>query len=214
MLLSAAEFDKKNAQGQLHIALVGMSNIGKSYTALRIARASDFTRYDVDGEIQTKLGKQDMGAVADWMGHPFTDGYATKAAEYLKLEAELSLAASRSAGNLILDTTGSVIHIPMEDLKCLNNNYLIVYIKANVDDINTLIDRYFKYPKPTIWGDCFHKTDGKSDINSILDCYPELLALRAKLYEKLANITIESADLAGANIEDKDILPLVRRYLT
>lgn len=213
MLLSAAEFDQKNAQNQLRIALIGMSNIGKSYTAQRIAKADGFECYDVDAQIQAELGKKDMGAMADWMGHPFTDGYAAKAAEYLSLEAELSLAAGHGEGNLVLDTTGSVIHIPDEDIISLNNNYLVIYIKANDADISTLIDRYFKYPKPTIWGDCYHPVAEKPDLDSLLACYPDLLALRAKLYKELADITIEAADLANPDIADKDILPLIRNYL-
>ncbi len=214
MLLSAAEFDRKIAQGKLRLAFIGMSNIGKSYTAQRITKVNNFECYEVDVQIQAKLGLNGMGAVADWMGHPFQNGYAQKAAKYLSLESELSLNASHGGGNLVLDTTGSVIHIPSGDLTSLNNNYLIVYIKASISDIGTLIDRYYKYPKPTIWGDCYHKVDVKSDQDSLLACYPDLLALRAKLYAKLADITIKTADLASPDIADKDILPLIRSYLT
>jgi len=213
VLLSAAEFDSRKAQGQLRIALIGMSNIGKSYTAKRITKADGFESYDVDAQIQAKLGKTSMGAMADWMGHPFTDGYGERSVEYLRLEAEISLAASQGKDNLILDTTGSVIHIPNEDIISINSNYLIVYIKASEADLETLVDRYFKYPKPTIWGDCYHKVDGKSDLDSLLACYPNLLTLRARLYTKFADITIEAADLANPNMADEDVLPLMRNYL-
>jgi len=213
MLLTAAEFDQKIAQGQLRIALIGMSNIGKSYTAQRIAKADNFACFDVDDQIQAKLGKNGMGAMADWMGHPFTDGYAAKSAKCLSHEAELSLSANSGEGNLILDTTGSVVHIPHENLISLNNSYLVIYIKANEADIDILIDRYFKYPKPTIWGECYHAVEGETDMDSLLTCYPDLLALRAKLYAKLADITIAAADLANPDIADKDIIPLIRSYL-
>jgi len=214
VLLSAAAFDQKVTQGQLRIALIGMSNIGKSYTAQRIARADGFACYEVDAQIQAKLGKDTMGDMADWMGHPFTDGYGDKEAEYLSLEAGFSLAAAQGEGNLVLDTTGSLVHIPNEDKTSLNNRYLSIYIKASADDIDTLLDRYFKYPKPTIWGDCFHLIEGKSNLDSLLDCYPHLLAQRAKLYAKLADITIKAEDLADLNITDEDILPLIRSYLS
>jgi len=147
------------------------------------------------------------------MGHPFTDGYAAKSAKCLSHEAELSLSANSGEGNLILDTTGSVIHIPDEDLISLNNSYLVIYIKASEADIDTLIDRYFKYPKPTIWGDCYHAIGGKPDLDSLLGSYPNLLALRAKLYAKLSHITIDAADLANPSLSDEDILPLIRSYL-
>ena len=213
MLLSAAEFDQKLAQGQLRIALIGMSNIGKSYTAQRIAKADGFQCHDVDAQIQAKLGISTMGHMADWMGHPFADGYSEKAEKYLRLEANFSLAAAQDKGNLVLDTTGSVVHIPNNGKLSLNNRYLIIYIKANEGDIDTLVKRYFKYPKPTIWGDCFRLIDGKSSMDSLLASYPGLLALRAKLYAKLANITISASDFANPDIADEDILPLIRSYL-
>lgn len=213
MLLTAAEFDRKTAQNQLRIALIGMSNIGKSYTAQRIAKTSGFSCYDVDAQIQAKLGKNTMSAMAEWMGHPYSDGYAEKSAEYLNLEADLSLAANQGKGNLVLDTSGSVVHIPQKNKISLNNSYLIVYIEANDADIDTLIDRYFKYPKPTIWGDCYHVIDGKSAQDSLVSCYPDLLAHRAKLYAELSNITIKAADFSDPNMSSEDILLLIRSHL-
>jgi len=136
MLLSSADFDAKRAKGDLSIALIGMSNIGKSYTAHRIAKANGFAHYDVDTLIQAKMDNPSMAAMAKWMGQPYADGYAHRAAEYLALETELTLAADQQSGNQILDTTGSVIHIDDSALKAIKNNYLIVYIQANLGDID------------------------------------------------------------------------------
>ncbi|MCF6221456.1 MAG: hypothetical protein L3J65_10110 [Robiginitomaculum sp.] len=213
MRISGAAFDERRAQGELRIALIGMSNIGKSYTAKRIAKANDFACYDVDAAIQAEMGMVDMDAMAAWMGHPYSDGYADKAAKYLALESYLSLRANTHGKNLVLDTTGSVIHIPDADLTTLKNKFIIIYIKASEADMDKLIERYFKYPKPTIWGDHFRKLPGKSGKQSLLACYPNLLKARAQLYAALADITIDAADFAAPDLADTDIVPLIRAHL-
>jgi len=208
--LTQAEFDEKRTQGTLRLALIGMSNIGKSYTAQRLVRAEGFTCYDVDAAIQAEMGNPNMQEMAKWMGHPYTDGYAKKAAKYLALEAELSLKANTQIGNLILDTTGSVVHIPDTAKQKLKDNFLIVYIKASPADIDILTQRYFKYPKPTIWGDSFQKISGKSNRASLLTCYPHLLKHRAKLYENMADISVQASVLTNQDLKDADILPLLQ----
>lgn len=221
MRLSPAEFDDKRARGKLRLALIGMSNIGKSYTAQRLEKANNFICYDVDAQIQAKIGNlgnlgmdaPNMQAMAKWMGHPYAEGYARKAAEYLALETELSLQASAHKGNLVLDTTGSVIHIAAAAQQSLENDYLIIYIKASPSDIKVLIDRYFKFPKPTIWGDHFRAVPGKTGRASLLACYPDLLKIRAHLYAALADITIEARNMAKTDMADTDILPLIRSHL-
>ncbi len=211
MRLTRAEFDEKLSRGQLRIALIGMSNIGKSYSARRITKADNFTCYDVDAEIQAMMGNPSMEEMAKWMGHPYADGYAEKAAEYLAVETELSLKASTHKGNLILDTTGSVVHIADTAKQALKDGFLIIYIKASPADIGVLINRYFKYPKPTIWGDNYRALPGETNQASLLSCYPHLLKRRAKLYDTMADITIKAAELTGAELHNKHILPLIRK---
>ncbi len=213
MLLSGAAFDKRLANGDLHIALIGMSNIGKSYTARRIAKAKSFAHYDVDALIQEKMGNPSMEAMAEWMGQPYEGGYAQRAAEYLKLEAELTLAANQVCGNQVLDTTGSVIHVSKNTIKTIKSGYLIIYIKAAKADIDMLTKLYFKYPKPTIWGDSFHPNPDLPKQTNVLNCYPDLLKIRATLYAGLADITVEAKDLLNPDLADVDILPMFRRLL-
>lgn len=217
MRLTQTEFDEKRANGELRLALIGMSNIGKSYTAERIAKADGFTCYEIDAQIQEKLlakmKNPSMEEMAKWMGHPYSEGYAEKAAEYLAMETELSLQASTHKGNLVLDTTGSVIHIADAAKQTLKDDFLVIYIKASSVDIDVLINRYFKFPKPTIWGDNFNAISGKTNRESLLSCYPGLLKLRAELYADLADITVAAADLAKADMNDSDIIPYLRGHL-
>ncbi len=213
MLLSGTEFDARLASGDLSIALIGMSNIGKSYTARRIAKTNSFAHYDVDVRIQKKMGNPSMEAMAKWMGQPYADGYAQRATAYLALEAELTSAASQTGDNQILDTTGSVIHIPDDAIKSIKDNHLIIYIKAEIADIDMLIKRYFEHPKPTIWGDSFHHRPELPKQENVLNCYPDLLKTRAALYAAFADITIEAKNLLNPSLADTDILPMFRSLL-
>ena len=72
MKLTRAEFAKRYAKGTLKIAFIGMSNIGKSYTALRLASRYDFNLIEVDKIIWENLGHESMDAFAKWQGHPYT----------------------------------------------------------------------------------------------------------------------------------------------
>ena len=85
MQLSRAEFDAHYAAGTLKIAFVGMSNIGKSYTAMRLATQYDFSLIEVDKIIWENLGHDSMDAFAQWQGQPYTEGYAEREAHSICL---------------------------------------------------------------------------------------------------------------------------------
>jgi len=46
--MTRAEFEGRYADGALKMAFIGMSNIGKSYTALRLATHYDYKLIEVD----------------------------------------------------------------------------------------------------------------------------------------------------------------------
>ena len=109
MQLSRAEFERRYAENRLQIALVGMSNIGKSYTAIRLAKAFNFNLIEVDKLIWESLGQGSMADFAAWQGQPYSEGYAEREAKSIVLESDATAKAIASPkGNAILDTTGSV----------------------------------------------------------------------------------------------------------
>ncbi len=213
MRLSREIFGAKYQTQDLRLAFIGMSNIGKSYTAARLARTDEFNCVEVDSHIQNRLSQTSIRSAAQWMGHPFEAGYSQKSRQYLDIEAELTQELCQRAGNIIIDTTGSVVHLPDNVIKSLKNNALCIYIKANNADISALIQRYMQHPKPTIWGESFKPVSGMSDLESMMACYPQLLAKRAALYENLADITLAAADLTQPGLKDEDILPMIRAGL-
>jgi shikimate kinase len=207
MKLSRPDFERRYAEGELRIALVGMSNIGKSYTGMRLATAFDFELIEVDKLIREQLGHDDMDAFAAWQGQPYSDGYADREAESKRLEsAATQNALGRTVGNAVLDTTGSVIYIDKSVQENLINDWYIIHIRASDDAVERLKTQYFKQPKPLMWNGHFHQHPDQDPDDAILECYPKLLASRAKDYAALADTTIESDVILDTNLTIQDIL--------
>ncbi|NNC37640.1 MAG: hypothetical protein HKO02_09305 [Hyphomonadaceae bacterium] len=209
MLLTQSEFDKRLKDNNLRIALIGMSNIGKSHWARRFKSRHGFHHYEVDDRIQESLSLSSISLSAEWMGHPYQKGYQDRAAEYLALEIELTQKADDQDGNLVLDTTGSIIYLPEETLAQLTDNYLIIYLAARPDDLERLISLFKSSPKPLIWGDHYHLVSGKSNEESMMSLYPSLLVMRDGMYRNLADIELEARYIS----KKTDLIQLVRDSL-
>jgi len=131
MKLSRDEFYARLNAGDLRLTFIGMSNIGKSFTAMRLRKSHGFDLYEVDEAIQKSLGLKSMQESADWMGFPYEATYAKREAEYLALESKLTAQAfDKSDKNLILDTTGSVIYLDKQTRDLLSKKSVIVHIQA------------------------------------------------------------------------------------
>ena len=206
MKLTRALFEKKYADGSLRLAFVGMSNIGKSYTALRLATQFDFNLIEVDKIIWENLGHDSMEAFANWQGHPYSAGYQDRETHSIALETQATLKALKTKKrNPLIDTTGSVIYIDAPVLKILNQSFYVVYIEAMDDHIERLKDQYFKHPKPLIWAGHYKAVEGHSEKESVSKCYPTLLKARAKAYAQIADVTLPSTLILDPNVHIDDI---------
>jgi len=211
MNLSRAEFDARYASGTLKIAFIGMSNIGKSYTAMRLATKYDFSLIEVDKIIWENLGHDSMDAFAEWQGHPYTDGYGEREKHSISLESEATRKALKTdALNPMIDTTGSVIYTDKDVLQTLRDDYYIVYIEAMADHIERLKVQYFKHPKPLIWAEHYKKIDGMTETESILECYPKLLTSRGKAYTSHADVTLPSTMILNPDMSIEDIFEALK----
>jgi len=193
MQLSRAEFETRYAEKRLRIALVGMSNIGKSYTGARLAKAYDFELIEVDKLIWESLGQSSMADFASWQGQPYSKGYAEREAKSIALESDATAKAIKiPTGNAILDTTGSVIYTEDTVQDMLLSDWYIVHISASDEAIEILKTIYFKHPKPLIWNGHYMCKEGQLPDEAILECYPKLLASRRIAYEALSDTDINS----------------------
>lgn len=209
MQISQSQFNEKISQNSLRIALIGMSNIGKSHWARQIENNHNFTMCEIDMGIQRKLSLPSMNALALWMGQPYEKNYAGKVEKYLDHEKNLTLSAARLPGNLVLDTTGSVVHLQKPDLARLQEQCLIVYLKASETSIDVLIERFSTSPKPLIWGEYYKDILGQTHYESLINCYPNLLQAREERYNNLADVTLPTENLE----EKKDFLAVLSAAL-
>lgn len=215
MKLSKAEFDARYIAGDLHIAFVGMSNIGKSYTATRLSKTHNFQLVEVDRLIWEELDQGSMADFAVWQGQPYTDGYDEREAVSIGLETKATRKAMTPRDcNTLLDTTGSVIYADDDVTAQLKRDFLIVHIAAGPEDLERLKEDYFALPKPLVWRGHYKTIAGKTQEESILACYPKLLRSRKKAYEKLADVQLDSRFVLDARTTMDAVYDAIRAQLS
>ncbi len=190
----------------MRISLIGMSNIGKTSFAKRLA-THGFSHIDCDALIQKKLEDQGtvlpsatLGGVAEWMGFPSLPRYQANSALYLSCEQQvlreaLDFLDKNQNASAVIDTTGSVVYLDKALLEALRNATRVVYLEASEEQIQKLFAYFHAHPKPLIWGDCYQPGDGETPEQTLKRCYPALLRSRADKYKELAHVTIPVEDV-------------------
>lgn len=207
MKLSSRQFLTALDNGSLRLAFVGMSNIGKSFTAKRLAEHYDMNLVEVDKIIWEYLGFDSMEDFADWQGHPYEEGYQERENELIEMEAKATIKGMETFETKdILDTTGSVIYIDPAIRRQLKEQYFVVHIKAETSDLERLKWDYFDNPKPLIWARQYREKPGLSDRENIFECYPKLLMSRAKDYAAMADATLTSQFVLDERNSLEDIM--------
>src|ERR1700736_238830 len=182
----------------LRVALIGMSGAGKTFWARRLAE-SGRPSISCDDRIEARLrsrlavgGSAGTNGVAAWMGWPDSDSYLERESEYLAEEIgaldELLTELERdSSRELVLDTTGSVIHTGNNLLMRLRRQMTVVHLATTPMEQQLLIERYLHDPKPVLWRGAFRAKTGESPRETVARCYPTLTAARRQSYEALAH---------------------------
>lgn len=189
------------------LCLVGMSGIGKSHWARRLAVERRFVRHDCDGAIAAELrslvpvaeGEEPVHALGRWMGMPWSEGYASRERRYLALEERVTreaLAAVRAgAGDHVIDTTGSVVYLPAELHGALRETCRVVYLRTPERAREAMLERYLVEPKPVVWSGAFEPRAGEEAADALPRCFAELLRRRDALYTALAHVVLDGAEL-------------------
>jgi shikimate kinase len=188
--LSPDAFERRWSNGDLKIALIGMSNIGKSWMSAKLANALGIATVEVDHYIRRELGQESMDDFAQWLGHPNTSGYAKREAKSLALEETATLRALDDlTAPCILDTTGSVIYCP-ESCARLSAETYVVYLRASEKTRKILEALYFSHPKPLNWNGHFEQKMDELFGDAVARSYPKLLDSRDNAYADLSDHTI------------------------
>jgi len=188
------------------LCLVGMSGIGKSFWAQRLAEQRGFVRHDCDGAIAAQLrslvpvaeGQEPVHALGRWMGMPWSDGYAAREVQYLALEERVTSAALRaSAADAahVIDTTGSVVYLSATLRDALRAKCRVVYLRTPDSARQAMLARYLVEPKPVVWSGAFVASPGESPTDALPRCFAALLERRDALYTGLAHVVLDGAAL-------------------
>ena len=192
MHLTQNQFDQKFKDNQLRLAFIGMSNVGKSFRAKELVKEKNFACKSIDDDICKNIGIEESSEkLAEWLGFPYDVNFSQKQEEYLQSENSLTKKVEIAQNNnFVLDTTGSVIYSTQETQQFLKDNFLIINFEVPDNLLDLMLETYFAKPKPIIWGDVFNQKEGELNTDALKRCYPELLALRTKKYQALADISI------------------------
>jgi shikimate kinase len=195
-----------NSNKPLRLALIGMSGSGKSHWTRNLA-AFGCPTVCCDDQIEARLapflkagGHTGINGVAAWMGWPDSPQYQEREAQYLSeeiavLDEVLSALEKDPQRDLILDTTGSVIATGNHTLHRLRRQMTVVYLAVSQDEVQLLIERYLRDPKPVLWQGAFRPQPRETAQQTVIRCYPVLIAARRKSYEALAHLSVPTLQL-------------------
>ncbi len=166
-----------------------------------------------------KGGHRGIQGVARWMGQPYETGYAERQSAYLAAETrvmqEILERMSRGvAGDLVIDTTGSVVYTGDRLCRDLQVGSTVVYLENSHSELETLFEQYSKDPKPVLWGERFERQTGETIEAALARCYKDLLQYRRALYEKYAAVRIAASLLWRERPDAAGFLELVQRGLS
>ncbi len=203
------------------LSLIGMSGSGKTYWSCKLAERG-FQRICCDDGIEELLQSQGhldrrsgIQSVAQWMGQPYEPGYQERQAAYLAAEVKVVQAILDSlrrggTGDLVIDTTGSVVYTGEELCRGLQARSTVVYLGSSLTELEVMFQQYSKDPKPVVWGNRFGRQKNESNETALARCYKDLLQHRRTLYEKYATVTIPASLLRRQQPDAKGFLDLIQ----
>ena len=182
------------------VSFVGMSNIGKSYWAKRLAAEEGYRLICCDDLIAGKLKpflqqggySSDIAGVAAWMDLPCEPRSPLNQKRYLEAEEEVltDVLLNLPDGDVVIDTTGSVAHMPLEVLQELKRSTLVIHFETPVSMQATMLERFLAEPKPVCWAGYYAPRPPESSAETLARCYPQLLEFRSTLYTRMSDVTI------------------------
>ena len=203
----------------MRLSFIGMSGTGKSHWSSQLVEQG-YQRFCCDDLIEQRLEPDLTTAdgvtvpMGQWMGFPYEAHYPQREAKYLQLEVEilneilayLETNPESCAGNIVIDTTGSVIYTGSDLLERLQQLTTLVYLDTPLAVQERMRSAYCADPAPVVWGDKFNQQPGESHEAALARCYPELLASRTREYKKWADITLDYHQLRQPTFTVADFL--------
>ncbi len=216
----------------MRLTLIGMSNVGKSYWSKKLEKKG-FKRFCCDDLIEKKLepylikkGYRGIADVSKWMGMPYDERYKKNSQIYIDFEAEVmkeileyiesfnnhasDISHNKNSENIVIDTTGSVIHTNTAVLQKIKLLTTVVYLKSPYSVIKEMLESFIKNPKPVFWENVFNKKPGESNMDALKRCYPKLITYRSMQYNRFADIIIGYNKLRQNSFSVDDFISIVK----
>ncbi|MBI2657393.1 hypothetical protein HYX08_01720 [Candidatus Woesearchaeota archaeon] len=224
MKLTKSQFElelSNPANRKFNIIILGMSGAGKTHWSKLLSQRYGYPHIELDeligtsaelaGLIRAILGKDAAEKMANYFGMPWSKGFQAKEAAYLIVEKKI-MSKTLPIGS-IFDLTGSCIYHP-DSLEAMRSTGLVICLETSMEKQQEMLGTFIRHPKPVCWNGIFQKMNSETNEQALARCYPLLLAHRAKLYQKFADVAlpyaihrnIKSAD--GFVQEVKKRLPL------
>lgn len=223
MKLLRQQFEQLFKENQLTLSLIGMSNIGKTYWSKKLSSIG-FRHINCDDLIEAKLipvlKKLKYSGIEDvsrWMGRPYDEMFPANQRKYLSLEREIMedifrQIKKRKRQNIVIDTTGSVVHTGSNIYTKLKQCSLVIYIEATKNMREEMFKQYIKKPKPVVFGEMFIQKKNETAEQALKKCYRALLDLRSTLYTKYADVII-SRDAIEEDMDINKFISLIKQSL-
>mgnify|MGYP001563216125 CR=1 FL=1 len=183
-----------------NIVIMGMSGSGKTYWSKLLAQRYGYPHIEFDDLIGKSPeladliggfpGKDAAEKLGNYFGMPWTNGFDAKEATLLGLERKF-MSEAQPTGS-ILDLTGSCIYHPTE-MEAIRATGLVIYLETSLEKQKEMLEIFLAHPKPVCWKGVFERKNNETNENVLSRCYPLLLAHRAKLYQRFADVTLAYA---------------------
>jgi shikimate kinase len=183
----------------MRLALIGMSGVGKSYWAERLAGAG-FHWVHADALVAAKLevaaGQRlrTLEEMGQWLGFPYEARYAAGEALYVQHETAVlqEIVAGLSgnlapAGPLVVDLGGSAIYGGEALFKALRRVVRVVYLEISPEVHEQMFQAYASAPRPLIWRGVALAPEEMRDPAILGRAYRELIAYRERVYAEFCD---------------------------
>lgn len=239
------------------ITLMGMSGVGKTYLSMMLAREKWF-HYSCDLQIGTtylgqeiektlgesnKITADDLSQLSRYVGQVGKQGlsieeFKRRQNNYIDAECQslrelqdvVRHGIAQGYENVLNDSTGSFCEIDNDTiLDSVDENSLIVYIKASAEEEKEVLIRAQEYPKPMFFSPerfdyWIEEYRAEKNLKSCDDfdtkdfgrwVFPRLFENRLPKYQAIADkygVTISSEEFQGVDTAD-DFLKIILRHL-
>jgi len=134
--------------------------------------------------------------LGEWMGLPTETQYENCERIYLDTENQVMKTILEHAENaparekIVIDTTGSVIHLEDAVLQKLKQLTKVVHLETSADVRAQMAEQYIRKPLAVVWRGRYSEREGESVEQALDRSYQELIHDREQLYSRLADLTI------------------------